>query len=71
MLVWVAISFSRESFNPGIELGSPTLQADSLPLNHQGSPVKDSGVTQTLLELPQGQRWPTANSNPKLQAEFV
>ena len=24
--------------NPGIEHGSPALQADSLPLSHQGSP---------------------------------
>ena len=31
ILEWVAIPFSRESFNPGIEPGSPTLQADSLP----------------------------------------
>ena len=45
---------------PGIEPGSPTLQAVSLALNYQGSPVKDSGVTETLLELPQGQRWPIA-----------
>ena len=25
--------------NPGIEPGSPALQADSLPLSHQGTPV--------------------------------
>ena len=25
--------------NPGIEHGSPALQADSLPLRHQGSPT--------------------------------
>ena len=25
--------------NPGIEPGSPTLQADSLPLSHQGSSI--------------------------------
>ena len=27
--------------NPGIESGSPTLQADSLLLSHQGSPFKN------------------------------
>ena len=29
--------------NPGIELRSPTLQADSLPLSHQGSPGSAGG----------------------------
>ena len=36
MLEWVAISFSRGSSCPGIEPGSPALQAGSLPLSHQG-----------------------------------
>ena len=35
---WAAISFSRGSSQPGIKPRSPALQADSLPLNHQGSP---------------------------------
>ena len=38
---WVAMSSSRDLPNPGIELESPdlpVLQADSLPLNHWGSP---------------------------------
>ena len=30
-LEWVAIPFSREASQPGIEPGSPTLQVDSLP----------------------------------------
>ena len=30
ILKWVAISFSRESSNPGIEPGAPALRADSL-----------------------------------------
>ena len=30
ILEWVAISFSRDVPNPGIEPGSPTLQADTL-----------------------------------------
>ena len=38
ILEWVSISFSRGSFYLGIKFGSPALQADSLPLSHQGSP---------------------------------
>ena len=38
ILEWVAISFSRDLPNPGTEVRSPTLQADSLPLSQQGSP---------------------------------
>ena len=34
LLEWVAISFSRDLPNPGIEPGSPTLQAKSLPTDH-------------------------------------
>ena len=36
ILEWVVISFSRGSFNPGIEPGSPALQADSLPSEPPG-----------------------------------
>ena len=38
--VWwrVATSFSRGSSQPRIEPWSPTLQTDSLPLSHKGSP---------------------------------
>ena len=39
MLERVAISFSGDLPNPGIELLSPALQVDSLPLSHQGSPL--------------------------------
>ena len=31
ILEWVAISFSRDLPDPGIEPGSPALQADTLP----------------------------------------
>ena len=31
VLEWVAVSFSRDLPNPGIEPGSPALKADSLP----------------------------------------
>ena len=38
ILECVAISFSRDLSNLGIEPGSPALQVDSLPLHHLGSP---------------------------------
>ena len=37
ILEWVAIFPPGDLPNPGIELVSPALQADSLPLSHQGS----------------------------------
>ena len=46
ILEWVASSFSRESSqtrdlsNLGIELGSPVIQADSLPTELQGKPTE-------------------------------
>ena len=39
ILEWVAFPFSRDLPNPGIELRSPTLQADSLPAEPQGKPM--------------------------------
>ena len=56
ILEWVAISFARGSFQPGIKLRSPALRADSLPseppgksfasgcLQIQGSPQIPSGL---------------------------
>ena len=38
ILEWVAISFSRGSSQPRDQTWSPALQADSLPLSHQGRP---------------------------------
>ena len=38
ILEWVAFPFSRDLPNPGVELRSPTLQADSLPAEPQGKP---------------------------------
>ena len=37
ILEWAAIPFSRNLPDPGIEPGSPALQADSLPSEPQGS----------------------------------
>ena len=38
ILEWVDYPFSRNLSNPGIELGSPALQADSLPAELLGKP---------------------------------
>ena len=38
ILEWVAFPFSRDLPNPGIELRSSALQADSLPAEPQGKP---------------------------------
>ena len=43
ILEWVALPFSRGSFQPGIEPRSPSLQVDSLPAETQGKP-KNTGV---------------------------
>ena len=39
ILEWVAISFSRDLPDPGIEPRSPTLQADALPSEPMGKPM--------------------------------
>ena len=38
ILEWVAFPFPEDLPNPGIEPGSPTLQADSLPTEPAGKP---------------------------------
>ena len=40
ILEWVAIAFSRDLPNPGIELEFPVLQADSLPIEPLGKAYK-------------------------------
>ena len=40
ILEWVAIPFLRDLPNPGIEPESPALQADALPSELPGKPVK-------------------------------
>ena len=39
ILVWVAYPFSMDLPNPGIEPGSPALQADCLPTELSGKPI--------------------------------
>ena len=43
ILEWVAIPFSRDLPDPGIEPESPTLQADSLPSEPPGKPHQNLG----------------------------
>ena len=45
ILEWVAISFSRDSSQPGIEPGFPALQADSLPSETPRKPKESQSVT--------------------------
>ena len=40
VLEWVAISFSRDLPDPGIEPGSPAFQADALTAEPPGKPFK-------------------------------
>ena len=40
ILEWVTISFSRDLLDPGIESGSPALQADALPSEPAGKPTR-------------------------------
>ena len=42
ILEWVAIPFSRNLCNPGIEPRSPTLQADSLAGEASGKPNENN-----------------------------
>ena len=43
ILEWVAIPFSRDLSDPGIELRSPALRVDSLPSEPLGKLRKDKG----------------------------
>ena len=45
ILEWVALPFSRGLHNPGIELRSPTFQADSLPFEPPGKPQSEHQKT--------------------------
>ena len=48
ILEWIAFPFSRASSYPGIELGSPTLQADSLPVKLSGKPSYSTDLLRPL-----------------------
>ena len=44
VLEWVAISFSEDLCNPGMEPRSPALQVDSLLIEPPGKPQISSGL---------------------------
>jgi len=49
ILEWVTMPSSEDLPNPGMEPRSPALQADSLPLRHQGSPAVNAKSSQTQI----------------------
>ena len=67
ILEWVVFPFSRGLPNPGIEPRSPTLQADSLPVEPQGKP-KNTGVGSLALLQ---QVFPTQESNRGLHCRWI
>ena len=50
ILEWVTYPFSADLPNPGIKLGSPTLQADSLPAEPQGKHKNPEACSLSLLQ---------------------
>ena len=50
---WCGLSIStpEDLLHPGIEPGSLALQADSLPLSHQGSPIRYSMMERNIRKL--------------------
>ena len=62
LLEWVAFPFSRVSSQPRIEPRSPSLQADSLPAEPQGTPENTGVGSLSLLQ----QIFPTQESNQSL-----
>ena len=61
ILGWITSPFSRVSSRPGIEPVSFTLQADSLPPNHQGSPKCVSCASSYSAEAPTPQGMPCSH----------
>ena len=53
---WVAVPFSRESSQPGIEPRFPTLQVDSLPAEPQEKPKNTGVCSPALLQRIFGER---------------
>ena len=77
MLEWVACPFSSDLLDPGIEPGSPALQADSLPAEPHGKPhhvqtssemLEETYFPLEYLGLPLLQRQPPQLSQPSLPA---
>ena len=51
ILEWVATPFSRDLTNPGIKPRSPALQADSLPTELWGKPLRESRHNKQLITI--------------------
>ena len=49
--MWVVILFSRTFPDPGMEPGSPALQADSLPSEPPGKPLHGHWLLQRVLNV--------------------
>ena len=73
ILEWIAIPFSRGSPEPGIELISPALQADSLPSKPPGKPCerlkRDQLLSSSLRKLGTSMGWPDAQDAWLVPAE--
>ena len=54
---WIAISFSRDLPDPGIEPGSPALQADTLPAEPPGKPNMEKTVMLGKIEGKRRRGW--------------
>ena len=70
MLEWVAYPFSGNLPDPGIELGSPALQVDSLPTELSGKPnsVHPSPyITLPLFLLPTGGHYVNWNESDRVR----
>ena len=70
-LEWVAISFSRGLPNPGIEPGSPALQADPLPSEPPGKPLSHKQTEISDRNLPCAGPNCCLTDNPATQHKFL
>ena len=71
ILEWVAMPSPWGSFQPGIELRSPTLQADSLPAEPPGKPQNTRVSSLSLLPNPGTELVSPALQVDSLPAELV
>ena len=56
ILVWIAIPFTGDLLDPGIEPGSPALQANSLPAKLPGKPFSDYALLPKKKERKKGKQ---------------
>ena len=58
ILEWVALPISKDLPNPEIEMGSPALEADSLPTELSGKPWEDPEIHQMTVNQVDQNDWP-------------